>query len=309
MITVWKQNGRGIIQAPAVEANSWVNVANPTPLELEALRRDYKIDLDSVNDILDVDERSRFEKEDEYLLIIIRIPVYDPNNEVPYFTIPLGVIIAGDVIITICLRDHQILRDFTENRVRRFEVSNKRLFLLHVFNRAAMLYLKHLKEINKQTSFIERDLQRAVKNNELVHLLTMEKSLVYFTTSLKSNDFLLKKLSRNGQISHNEEEADLLEDVTTEMEQAIEMANIYSNILSGMMDAFASVISNNINVVMKQLTSVSIVLMIPTLIASIYGMNVDIPYQHSPLAFAGIIVISIISSVIGAFYFVRKRFF
>ncbi|HUZ17230.1 MAG TPA: magnesium transporter CorA family protein [Spirochaetia bacterium] len=308
MITIWKQNGKGVIQTSGVEPNCWVHVACPTPLEMERLIRDYKIEPDALNDILDVDERSRVEREESYQLIIVRIPVYDPNNEVPYFTIPLGIFLVDDIIITVCLRELAILRDFMDNRIRDFDLHNRRTFLLHLFNRSATSYLKYLKEINKQTSFIERDLQRSIKNNELIHLLTMEKSLVYFTTSLKSNDFLLKKLSKGNLLNATEEETDLLEDVATELEQAIEMANIYSNILSGMMDAFASVISNNINVVMKQLTSISIVLMIPTLIASIYGMNVGIPYQHSPFAFAGIVVVSLLSSAIGAIYFLRKRF-
>lgn len=309
MITIWKQNGKGITQNSAVEPNSWVHVAAPTPLEIESLRRDYKIEPDVINDILDADERSRMEKDDEYLMIIIRVPFYDPNNEVPYFTIPLGVVFVDDVIITISLRDHPILRSFMDNRVRNFNLASKRGFILHLFYNAATSFLRHLKEINRQTSFIERDLQRSIKNNELIRLLTMEKSLVYFTTSLKSNELLFEKLAKTTLLDLDEWEADLLEDVITETKQAIEMANIYSNIQSGMMDAFASVISNNLNVVMKTLTTISIILMIPTLIASIYGMNVGIPFQHSEYAFLGIMVFSVVSSVISAIFFSRRRFF
>ena len=295
MITIWKQNGKGIIQNAAVEPNSWVHVASPTPLEIEALRRDYGIDPDVITDILDADERSRMEKEDEYLLIIVRLPFYDPENEVPYFTIPLGVVFVREVIVTISLRDHPILRSFMDNRVRNFNLTNRRAFILQLFYHAATSFLRFLKEINRQTSFIERDLQRSIKNNELIHLLTMEKSLVYFTTSLRSNELLLEKLSKTTLLNLDEAESDLLEDVVTETKQAIEMTNIYSNILSGMMDAFASVISNNLNVVMKTLTTISIILMIPTLIASIYGMNVAIPFQHAHFAFLGIMVFSILT--------------
>ncbi len=309
MITIWKQNGKGIMQNTAVEPNSWVHVAAPTPLEMEALKRDYKIEPDVINDILDADERSRMEKEDEYMMIIVRVPFYDPENEVPYFTIPLGIVFVENVIITISLRDHPILRSFMDNRVRNLNLTNRRGFILHLFYHAATSYLRYLKEINRQTSFIERDLQRSIKNNELIHLLTMEKSLVYFTTSLKSNELLLEKLAKTTLLNLEEWESDLLEDVVTETKQAIEMANIYSNILSGMMDAFASVISNNLNVVMKTLTTISIILMIPTLIASIYGMNVGLPFQHSHFAFLGIVVVSVISSVIGAIFFTRRRFF
>lgn len=309
MITIWKQNGKGVMQNSTIEPNSWVHVAAPTPLEMETLKRDYHIEPDVITDILDADERSRIEREDDYMMIIIRVPFYDPNNEVPYFTIPLGVVFVQDVIITISLRDHPILRSFTDNRVRNFNLTNKKGFILHLFYQAATSYLRYLKEINRQTTFIQRDLRRSIKNNELIHLLTMEKSLVYFTTSLKSNELLLEKLAKTTLLKLNEQESDLLEDVVTETKQAIEMANIYSNILSGMMDAFASVISNNLNVVMKTLTIISIILMIPTLIASIYGMNVAIPFQHSPHAFLGLMIFSVISSVIGAIFFSRRRFF
>ena len=169
-----------------------------------------------------------------------------------------------------------------------------------------MYYLKYLKETNRQSSAIEKDLQKSVRNNELIRLLTIEKSLVYFTTSLRANGLLIDKLQKRNVFRQTEDITDLLEDVITENQQAIEMANVYSNILSGMMDAFASVISNNLNVVMKRLTMISIILMIPTLFASIYGMNIDLPWQNSPLAFTGIIGVSIVAAGLGILLFTRS---
>ena len=245
------------------------------------------------------------------LSAFVRIPVYEAEKEVPYFTVPLGIIILKDLIITVCMKDNPIIQDLMENRIRNFELYNKKMFILHVLLRSANYYLRFLKEINRQTNMIERDLQKSVKNNELIRLLEIEKSLVFFTTSIRSNELLMAKLQKTNffDLALSESESDLLEDVLTENKQAIEMANIYSNILSGMMDAFALVISNNLNVVMKRLTSISIILMIPTLLASLYGMNVDLPFQGSPFAFLGIAFASIILSVSGVIFFMRKKFF
>jgi magnesium transporter len=174
--------------------------------------------------------------------------------------------------------------------------------------RASFYFLRYLKDINRKTAIVEKDLQQSVKNNELIQLLTLEKCLVYFTTSLKSNELLMTKMSKPQVMRFKETEMDFLEDCLTENEQAIEMANVYSNILSGMMDAFASVISNNLNVVMKRLTTISLILMIPTLIASLYGMNVHLPFMASRFAFAGIMGSSIILSVVIAFIFRKQKF-
>jgi magnesium transporter len=284
-------------------------VTAPNNYEISSLKNDYAVDLDLLNDILDIDEQSRSEKEDDRLVFILRIPVFHEEREIPYFTLPLGVIFAGDMIITICLQDNDIIRDFIENKVKNFSLINRKTFLLSIFFRSSLYFLRYLKEINRKTAHVEKELQRAIKNNELIQLLTIEKSLVFFTTSLKSNEFLMDKIQKSNLIKLSEEDVELIEDVVTENRQAIEMANIYSNILSGMMDAFASVISNNLNVVLKQLTSISLILMIPTLIASVYGMNVDLPFQKNPFAFLGTLGVSVVLALISIFIFRRKKFF
>jgi magnesium transporter len=309
MITMWKQDGKGLVRTGILERNCWIQVTAPTPLEIETIQRDYKIETDVITDILDMDERSRSERGDDYLLLIVRVPVHDPEAEVPYQTMPLGILLVADLIITISVREAEVLKDFTESRIRNVDIRNRQSFIMFIFLRLAVHFLRYLKEINRQSTGVEVELQRSIRNNELIRLLTLEKSLVFFTTSLKSNELLIEKVQKTGLVRLSEDEMDLLEDVMTENKQAIEMANIYSNILSGMMDAFASVISNNLNVVMKRLTTISIVLMIPTLIASVYGMNVAIPFQHSPLAFLGIAVVSVVASAVGSFFFVRNKLF
>ena len=221
----------------------------------------------------------------------------------------MGLLFIKDMIITICLQENEVLRDLVENRIKTLSLVNRKTFLLSVLFRASFYFLRYLKDINRRTSQVEKELQRAVRNNELIQLLTMEKSLTFFTTSLKSNEFLLEKIRKSNLLKLTEEDVELIDDVVTENRQAIEMANIYSNILSGMMDAFASVISNNLNVVMKQLTSISLILMIPTLIASVYGMNIELPYQHNPWAFAGILIGSGVIALVSIVIFRRKQFF
>lgn len=309
MISIWRQEGKSLVQIENPESNCWINVTSPNNYEISYLINEQGIDLDLLNDILDIDEQSRTEKEDGKVTIITRIPVYRDDREIPYFTVPIGIVFSNDRILTICLQENDILRDLMENKVKNFSLVSKKTFLLTILFRAAFYYLRYLKEINRKTSHVEKELQRAIKNNELIQLLTMEKSLVFFTTSLKANELLIEKLQKTNLLPLTEEDRELLDDVITETRQAIEMSNIYSNILSGMMDAFASVISNNLNVVLKQLTSISLILMIPTLIASIYGMNVPIPYQQSNWSFIGVLTTSGIISLVSIIIFRRKQFF
>ena len=226
-----------------------------------------------------------------------------------YYTVPLGVIMTGDVFITISGTETEITRDFFENRIRGCRFDEHADLLVRLFLNTARYYLRFLKAINRQTNLLENELQRAVKNTELLKLLRMEKSLVLLTTSLRANELLFMKLEKTLFKALGEQGTELLEDAMTESRQAQEMANIHSNILSGMMDAFASVISNNLNVVMKRLTMISIVLMIPTFFASVYGMNVPLPFQSHHLAFAGILVVSAVLSIASALLFTSKRMF
>jgi magnesium transporter len=249
------------------------------------------------------------EKDGGRIFFIVRVPVFQENRETPYYTLPLGVVFFDDMVMTICLQESEVIRDMLAGKIRHFSLENRKTFLLAILSRVAFYFLRYLKEINRRSGQTEKELQKAVKNNELIQLLTLEKSLVFFTTSLKSNEFLIDKIRKLNLLSLSEEESDLIDDVVTENLQAREMANIYSDILSGMMDAFASVISNNLNVVMKQLASISLILMLPTLVASIYGMNVSLPFQNNPAAFAGTLAASGVLAIVSIVIFRRKRFF
>jgi len=307
MIIIRTPGESGLVQTEVVGRDCWVDARNVDKDDLARLEKDFGIANELLMDIMDIDEQSRIEKEDEYTALILRLPVYDKSFEVSYFTVPLGIILYSDKIVTICQRSSESLDDLVNNRIRSFNIRNKSAFVLNLLGRAAFTYLRALKELNKETVIIERELQKSVKNFELIQLLSIQKSLVYITTSIKTNELLLEKLQKSSLIRFKEDERDLLEDVLTENKQAIEMANIYSSILTGTMDAFASVISNNLNIVMKRLTTVSIVLMIPTLISSFYGMNIEMPFQHAGFAFLGILGFSLLASGLGAFLLRDKK--
>jgi len=255
----------------------WVDARNVTREDIRTLEAEYGIDTEIIMDILDPDELSRIEQEAEYTLIIVRLPIFIATNEVSYFTIPLGILIFPEMILTICWADCELLNDLTNNRVRGLTLNDLPAFVIRILARADLIFLRYLKEINRRSNTIELELQVSVRNLELIQLLNLEKSLTYFTTSLKCNQLLFEKLMKTRLIKLDEEDRDWLEDVAIDNRQAIEMSDIYSNILSGMMDAFASVISNNLSIVMKRLTVINLVLMIPTMVTSFFGMNVDVP--------------------------------
>ena len=310
MLKIFKTFG-GYIEIPQVEKNCWVNVSAPTQKEIVQLTSEFNIPADIVQDILDADERPRVEFDDEWQLVILRVPVTSPDNGVPYYTVPLGVFMAPDFTVTICSQPNEVLPFeqpslYRENRQMVTDVLN---FILKLFLRSGNTYLRYLKQINQQTNMIEQDLEKSIRNKELNKLLKMEKCLVYFITSLKANELILAKLRNSRKNTISEVNEDLLEDAIIENRQALDMAQIYSDIQSGMMDAFASVISNNLNVVMKQLTLVSIILMIPTLIASLYGMNVPNYLENATWAFPAILGFSGIIAYIVVYFFRKRRWF
>jgi magnesium transporter len=277
MITIWKQENRKMVQGERTDETIWVDARNVTREDIRVLESEYGIDTETILDILDPDELSRVEREDEYTLMIVRLPIFIASNEVSYFTIPLGIILFPNMILTICWADCEVLADLTNNKVRGISLGDLPSFVVRVLARADLIFLRYLKEINRRSNSIETELQRSIQNNELIQLLNLQKSLTYFTTSLKSNQLLFEKLMKTRLIKLDEEDRDWLEDVAIDNRQAIEMADIYNDILSGMMDAFASVISNNLSIVMKRLTVINLVLMIPTMITSFFGMNVNVP--------------------------------
>ena len=283
-------------------------MTRPTTEELERLQDETGIDMDDLRAPLDDEERSRVEVEDDYNMILVDIPSLDEKDR--YVTIPLGIYMTKEVIVTLCLEESPVLRAFANKRVREFYTFKKTRFVFQILYRNATSYLRYLRIIDRKSDQIEEKLHISQKNSELIELLELEKSLVYFTTSLRSNEVVLEKLLRTEKIRKYPEDEDLLEDVIVENKQAIEMANIYSNILSGMMDAFASVISNNLNIVMKLLATVTIVLSIPTMIASFFGMNFDvIPLGHNPYGFVITIVITLLISLLVALFFRKKNLF
>jgi magnesium transporter len=307
MIKIRVQSEKGLAETDTVGRGCWIDARNVTKGDLDRLEHEFGIAGELLTDIMDTDEQARIEKEDEYTALIVRLPVYEEKAEVAFYTLPLGIILFGDKIVTICQRSSDALDDILKNRVRGFSIRNKSTFVLNLLGRAAFTYLKNLKELNKRTNIIKDELQRSIKNNELIQLLSIQKSLVFFTTSITTNELLLEKLQKSPLIRFKEDEKELLEDVVTENQQAIEMANIYSSILTGTMDAFASVISNNLNIVMKRLTIVSIVLMIPTLVYSFFGMNVRLPFEDMPGAAAGIIIASLLAATLSAILLNRDR--
>jgi magnesium transporter len=309
MIKIFKTFG-GYVEINAPQKNCWINVTNPSSEEISKLHSEFGLPTDLSHDILDQDERPRMETEDDWTLIILRIPVEIFTNGVPFHTIPLGIFITPEFTLTLSSMDNEVLPVGQPSPLREQykEITDSINFILRLFLRSGNLYLRYLKHINQMTSAIEQDLEKSIKNKELNKLLKMEKCLVYFITSMKANEIVLAKM-RNSKKITSEINQDLLEDVIIENRQALEMAQIYSDILSGMMDAFASVISNNLNVVMKQLTLISILLMIPTLIASIFGMNVPNFLEGHFWAMPAIIAGSLVLSVVGVFLFRKRNWF
>jgi magnesium transporter len=303
MIRIFKTLG-GYIETTQVEKNCWINITQPSQNEIDKLVNDFNLPADSIQDILDADEMPRLEADETYTLIIMRIPIENPQNGIPYYTIPLGIFITSNgLTITICNQDSEILNLKNVNNT-----TDPYTFILRLFIRSATVFLKYLKQITQQTNQIEKDLEESIKNSELKKLLKMEKCLVYFITAIKSNEIVLHRLRSSKRIT-GEFNEDLYEDAIIENKQAIEMADIHSDILSGMMDAFASVISNNLNVIMKKLTLISIILMIPTLIASIFGMNIPNFMEKSGWAFPSIIILSLLLSLISVRIMRNKQWF
>jgi magnesium transporter len=310
MIKYFKTHNESLSQLDSFQDNIWINMINPTNEDINTISETLAIPQDHLRAALDEEERSRIEIDDTCTLILVDVPIVEDNeNSKIYNTLPLGIILSGENIITVCLKDIPLLSDFMSGKIKSFYTFKKSRFILQLLFKNATYFLQYLKQIDRRSLNIERELHKSMKNKELIQLLDLEKSLVYFSTSLRSNEIVLEKMLKLDAIKKYPEDEDLLEDVIIENKQAIEMANIYSNILSGTMDAFASVISNNVNIVMKFLTSVTIVLTIPTMIASFFGMNVPVPLSGQHYAFVIIIAISLGLSSILAFFMARKKMF
>lgn len=311
MLQIFKSTDTGLITLDQVEDGAWINLVNPKEQEILYISNNLNIPVDLIKDALDEEERSRIEVDEGCTVIIIDIPV--PNTNLSeggtYYTVPLGIIINETNIVTVSLKENYVIKSFIERKNKSFYTFKKTRFLLQILYKNSKLYLQYLRNIDRTSDKIECRLHKSLKNKELIQLLELEKSLVYFSTSLKSNEMVLEKIQRSTPVKMYPEDTELLEDVIIENKQAIEMANIYSNILTGTMDAYASVISNNLNIVMKFLTSVTIIMSLPTMVASFFGMNVDVPFQNNPHAFVIIFVMTMFFSVILAFTMVKKQLF
>jgi magnesium transporter len=281
MLTIHKTINGQMTRLEQPEDGCWINLTYPTEDEIAEVANGLNVETSFLRAALDEEEASRVDIDDEQTLIIIDIPSVEKADAVVYSTIPMGIIVTNNNIVTVCLKENPIINDFQNGLVRGVSTAKRTSFILHILLRVAKYFLQYLKQIDKIYNYMERQLYKSQRNKELIQLLDLEKSLVYFSTSLKGNEVTLEKILRGRIVTLYDEDHDLLEDVLIEVRQAIEMTNIYSSIISGLMDAFASVISNNLNVIMKVLTSITIMLTIPTIVFSFYGMNVDtLPLSH-----------------------------
>ena len=307
MITIRRSTDQGLECIQDLADGCWVNLVDPGPAEVSEMHERYGIPADFVTYPLDLDERARVEKEDEALLIILKVPHFEGDKaDIPFTTVPLGIIITERVILTVCKIESGVIEELASGRVRGVSTAKRSRFALLLFLVAAKRYLQYLREINKRVDQLEDQLQMSLRNREVLGLLMYQKSLTYFTTSLKSNELMMARLQKGQIFRMYPEDEDLLDDVITEIAQAIEMSSISSGILGDLMDAFASIISNNLNVVMKFLASVTIVLALPTMVASVYGMNVALPLGAHPHAFWIVLGASMVVALMVVVVFYRK---
>ena len=313
MMKLFKSVNGELCQINQREKGCWVMLVKPSTEEVQQVANENGIEINDLKAALDEEETARIQVEDNYTMVLVDVPVIEVKEGKDYYiTIPMSIILTEDTIITVCIQENIVIHAFTDLKVRNFHTHMKTRFILQILYRNATVYLQFLRNIDRKSAEVESKLHKSTKNKELIELLELEKSLVYFTTSLRSNEMVLEKLLKSENVKKYPEDTELLEDVIIENKQAIEMANIYSGILSGMMDAFASVISNNLNIVMKFLATITIVMSIPTMIFSAYGMNVNLngmPFAENIFGFGIVIVLSIVLSMLVAFVFAKKNLF
>lgn len=310
MLTYYRSIGGKLQVIGGYIDGCWINATAPTAEELARVSRETGLDLDYLSYPLDPDERSRFEREDGQLLIIMQTSYrLGEDSDIPYDTVPLGILHTDHCLVTVCATENPVVNDVVSGLVRRVSTVKKNRLTLQLFLRNAQRFLIDVRQINKQVDRIEDRMETATRNRELMDLLKLEKSLVYFITGLKANEAMMERVKRDRIFEMYEEDSDLLDDVLIENLQAIEMASIASNILTSMAGAFASVISNNVNQVVKVLTVTTILVAIPTLITSIFGMNVPLPLQQNPEGMWIVLSIASLLSATLAFLFYRWRVF
>lgn len=307
MIEIFKSTNDRLETIDTPSEGSWVNVVDPSEQEVAQIDG-WGIPPDFVTHSLDIDERPRMERDNSFVLIVIRLPYLQGEMaDIPYITVPLGIILTDMLIVTICREETSVIQEFAAGQIHGLSTAKKNRFVLQLLIHTADRYLSYLRDIDAAVDTLEEKLHRSLQNREVRELLKYQKSLVYFTTALKSNELMLERLQKSQLFQAHPEDVDLLDDVLIEIRQAIEVTAISENILSQMMDAFASIISNNLNVVMKFLTSMTIVISLPTLLASFYGMNVRLPGQDHPYVFALTLLVSLMISLTVVIIFWKKE--
>lgn len=308
MLKFYKTEGNTIIEIDALEAGCWVSAVAPSESEISRLETELGIDRDFIRSALDEEETSRIENEDGQTLIVLDYPVAEKSEQkaennsqnseddaITYYTMPMSIILTDSNVITVSLKQNSIVEDFADNVVKNVKTQFRTRFIFAILLRIAGKYLQYLKQIDKISNYVENQLHKSMKNKELIQLLGLEKSLVYFSTSLKSTETVLEKILRGRVIKLYDEDQDLLEDVLIEVKQAIEMSNIYTNIMSSTMETCGNLISNNLNIVMKVLTIITIVMEVPNIVFSFYGMNVErLPFTNGiyfPLGISAVLAL------------------
>ena len=312
MIQFFKSINHQTVEVESPEDATWINILPPLKQqEFSLLSEELDIPLDFLTDSLDIDERARFEEENNVKLIVIKTPTENNSfneSDAYYITIPICIILTHNQIVTVNSFENGAIKKFL-NTFQNRHPDKKNMMAMKIFEKITQTYMEFLKEINQRRNVMEQKLYASNRNEELLELMKIQKSMVYFITALRSNEMLLLKLSRTNFLGLIDEEKEILDDLAVDMSQALEMANIYTNILSSTLDAFASIINNNMNNVLKRLTSITIILSLPALVTGIYGMNVPIPYADSHYAFYIPILLSIGISIIISWYFMKKKWF
>lgn len=312
MIQFFKNINHQTIEVETPEKGTWVNLLPPLKQqEFAHLSEELDIPLDFLTDSLDIDERARFDEEENVKLIVIKTPTENNSfndSDAYYITIPICIILTHNQIVTVNSFENGAIKKFL-NTFQNRHPDKKNMMVLKIFEKITQTYMEYLKEINQRRNIMEQKLYDSNRNEELLELMKIQKSMVYFVTALRSNELLLLKIARTNFLGLNDDEKEILEDLAVDMSQALEMANIYTNILSSTLDAFASIISNNMNNVLKRLTSITIILSLPALVTGVYGMNVPIPGSNSHYAFYIPLLLSVGISIIISWYFMKKKWF
>src|SRR5215213_5489429 len=312
MIQYFKNVSHKTIQTDKAEVGVWVNVVPPLKQEeFSELAENLEIPIDFLTDSLDIDERPRFEEEDNVRLVVLKTPTENNSfneSDAYYITIPICIILTHNQIVTVNSFENPAMKKFLSTFQNRHP-DKRNMMVLKVFEKVVQNFMEYLKEINHRRNLIEQKLYDASRNEQLLQLMRIQKSLVYFVTAVRSNELLLMKLARTNFLGLDEDEKEFLEDLIVDNAQALEMANIYTNILSSTLDAFASIIANNQNEVLKRLSVITIVLTFPVLISSLFGMNVPSGFEHSRYAFYLVAFLSLIISVLIGWFFLRTNIF